>query len=63
MVKTEKLDHIHLVYHFTVPLSANEFTLQRKIMIIHVRNLTITTYPNSHPYQNTVTVNLRGNPF
>ena len=35
MVKPEKLDHLHLVYHFTVPLSAtflqnsSEFNIAR----------------------------------
>ena len=25
MVKPEKFDHLHLVYHFTVPLQENDF--------------------------------------
>ena len=28
MVKPEKFDHLHLVYHFTVPLMQNELKLK-----------------------------------
>ena len=46
MVKPEKLDHLHLVYHFTVPLTTNN----KKLSIITNKRInkyegTSSTFP------------------
>ena len=38
MVKPEKLDHLHLVYYFTVPLNATKDTHEKLLSKTHVHN-------------------------
>ena len=49
MVKPEKFGHLHLVYHFTIPLTKGQFTQNLKngsdiYELVHQKNLELSGF-------------------
>ena len=61
MVKPENFDHLHLVYHFTVPLSMYELSVDTSYQRIKYENIEIVF--RSHKLQKLLTIFFRADLF